>query len=507
MSDGLKELLLRATSAQASAPAHMLGAERRIRILLIQPPSTEGVQSLLPQVDNDGGEGIGFKPPLGLLYVATTVSKWSNHEVKVVDAQAERLGYEDLRKIAAEFQPDLVGISAWTDFWYPAYRTGQAIKQALPNAHLTYGGPHLGIYPAETLEVDFIDSVIVGDGEIPFLYLANMIANRVVDNSLPGLHFKQGGVKKAPDLFFIEGDLNRLPLPDRELLPIRNYGSVLGNTSYVTTMITSRGCPHKCTFCKLNFQKNVARSAESVVEEFRQIAALGIKEVEVYDDTFTWSRKRLVEICDALIAADLGVEWAIRDRVSSQAVDGDLMERMYKAGCRRIHFGIESGVQHVIDRMKKRITLQQAVDAVDAAKKAGMTVLTYFMFGNLEETVADMRTTIDFALTLNADFAQFSITIPYAGTEMYDEARKSGHISTDYWGEYASNPTPDFLPPQLIEEHADLKTLLEIRDEAVRRFYFRPKYIIRSIGELRSFGEFVRKARMGMQLALSVYTK
>ncbi len=508
MGQGLKDLVLRASDARAAAPVHMITAKRAIRVLLIQPPATGGVRSLLSHVDDDGGEGIGYKPPLGLLYVASTLAAWSDHQVKVTDAQAEQRDFGDLVRIARAWRPDVIGISAWTDFWYPAYRTGELLKQACPDAHLCLGGPHLGIYPRETLEVPFVDSVVVGDGEIPFLYLCNMISHGLADNSLPGLHVKAaGGVKTGHDLFYIQGDLDELPIPDRTLLDIRNYGSVLGNDDYTTTMITSRGCPHRCTFCKLNFQKNVARTAESVVEEFRRIAALGIREVEVYDDTFSWSRSRLVAICEGLIAADLGITWAIRDRVSSQAADDETMALLHRAGCRRVHFGIESGVQAVIDRMKKRITLDQARNAVACARRARMTVLAYFMFGNLDETVDDMRATIDFALTLNADFAQFSITIPYAGTEMYDEALAKGLIEEDYWRAYARNPAPDFVPPKLIEEHADLATLLALRDEAVRRFYFRPRYILRSIGKLKSPGEFIRKARMGMQLAVSVYSR
>ena len=507
MGEKIKDLLLRSSDAADSAPDIMRTAQRPIRVMILQPPTTGGVQSLLPQVSSDGGEGIGFKPPLGILYVASALKAKSDHEVIVIDAIAERLSFDDIVRRALEYKPDVVGISAWTDFWYPAYRTGELIKQALPYVHISIGGPHVGIYPQETLDASFVDSVIVGDGEIPFLYLCNMIANGELDNSMQGLHFKAFGVKPAPDMFYIHGTLDDLPHPDRTLLPIRNYSSVLAHGEYVTTMITSRGCPHRCTFCKLNFQKNIARSAESVVDEFRQIHALGIREVEIYDDTFTWSRKRLIEICHGLIEADFGIEWAIRDRVSAQSIDDETLGLMYRAGCRRIHYGVESGSQHVIDRMKKKITLDQARKAVRVAKKAKMTVLTYFMFGNLDETVKDMEKTIDFAIELNADFAQFSITIPYAGTEMYDEARKEGFIQDDYWGEYARSPVPDFMPPKLIENHASLSMLLKIRDKAVQRFYFRPRFILNEIRGLRSFSEFVRKARMGIQLAQSVYVK
>lgn len=507
MSSDLKDLLLRSSNAMDSAPPHMQASEHPIRVAIIQPPVSEGVQSLLSHVDNDGGEGIGHKPPLGILFVASMIKARSPHEVLVIDAQASGMSVEMAVSELRAFDPHIVGISVWTDFWYPARLLASNLKQALPNTHICMGGPHVGIFPHETLKSGVADSVIVGDGEVPFLYLCNMIANKSLDNSLPGLHLSEFGVKEGGELFYIHEDLDGLPRPDRTLLPLTAYGSVLAKDTLVTTMITSRGCPHKCTFCKLNFQKNIARSAQSIIEEFREIHALGIREIEIYDDTFTWSRKRLREICEGLIAENLNVEWAVRDRVSSSSVDDDLLELMYKAGCRRIHFGIESGVQNIIDGMKKRITLQQAQNAVEMAKQAGMTVLTYFMFGNEDETVEDMKATIDFAISLNADYAQFSITIPYAGTELYLNALENGTIGYDYWKEYAENPTANFLPPKIIEEHASLDTLLEIRDEAVKRFYFRPRYVLRELFNLGSFTEFQRKARMGMQLAQSVYIK
>mgnify|MGYP006415039935 CR=1 FL=1 len=485
-------------------------ANRSLRVLLIQPPTAGGVTSFLHQVD-ETSEGIGYKPPLGILYVATTLKKYTNHEIKVIDAVAQQLQVDDVIREASAFQPDVVGISAWTDFWYPAYTVGEKIKQALPHTHLTYGGPHLGIFPKETLGIPFVDSVIVGDGEIPFLRLCNLVANGETDDKFPGLHLKKHGLREGPDTYYIQKELDDLPIPDRTFLPINLYGSVLGKNSYNTTMITSRGCPYKCTFCKLNFQKTLCQSAERVVEEFKKISELGIREVEIYDDTFTWSKERLKDICRGLIDADLPVQWAVRDRVSS--ADSELYELMYRAGCRRIHLGIESGVQHVLDRMRKQIKVEQAQQAVKLAKNAGMTVLTYFMFGNLDETLDDMRRTIDFALELDADYATFSVTIPYAGTEMYEEALSTGLIPDDYWKEYALSPAPNFRPPKLIENHVNIDQMIELSNEGIRQFYFRPRYIFRQAKSLRNIAEFFRKGRMGLQLLAgvlrtpSVYTK
>jgi radical SAM superfamily enzyme YgiQ (UPF0313 family) len=398
--------------------------------------------------------------------------------------------------------PDVVGISAWTDWWYPAYHLGELVKKSLPNVHLCYGGPHISIYPEETLSLDHVDSIIVGDGEVPFAFLCNMIGNETLENDVPGLHLKQYGIKRGKDSIFIQRDLDELPIPDRTLLPLRCYTSVLSGSLFATTMITSRGCPYRCTYCKLSFQKTICRSAESVINEFKKIKELGINEVEIYDDTFTTSKQRVKEICNGLIQQQIQLQWAIRDRVNS--VDSELLDIMKKAGCTRINYGIESGVDRILKLMRKNITTEQARRAVNLTKEKKFSVLTFFMIGNRGETVQDMRKTIDFALELDADYAEFSITIPYPGTELYQEALSKGIISHDYWKEFALNPIPGFCPPELIEEAATMNDLLKIRNEAVHRFYFRISYMLREVRKVRRWREFHRKVKMGIRLFLSL---
>lgn len=141
---------------------HHRKAKHPIRTLLIQPPSEGGARSLLSEIGDDSKE-FGFKPPLGILYVATTLKERSIHDAKVIDAMAMELSIKEVVEQAREYNPDVVGISAWTDFWYPAYKVGEGIKKCLPNAHLVYGGPHIGIYSKQTLALPFVDSVIAGD--------------------------------------------------------------------------------------------------------------------------------------------------------------------------------------------------------------------------------------------------------------------------------------------------------------------------------------------------------
>jgi len=481
-----------------------LSVNKPIRVMLIQPPNIGGVKSLLSHA-GEKGQNIGFKPPLGLLYIATFLKAKTPHQVKILDAQAQGFNFKESLQQVQDYKPDVVGISAWTDWWYPAYHLGRLIRKDNPNLHLCYGGVHVNIYPEETLAMDHVDSVIVGDGEVPFAYLCDMVANQSISNDFPGLHFKRYGVKKAGQRFFIQEDLDALPVPDRSLLPLNCYTSVVGKANFVTTMITSRGCPYRCTFCKLNYQKTVSRSADRVIEEFKSIASLGIKEVEVYDDTFTWSKQRVIDICQGLIKQKINLTWAFRDRVNS--ADPQLLDLMKKSGCIRVHYGIESGVDRIIGLMKKNITIEQARKAVDLAKKMRFTVLTYFMIGNKGETAQDIKKTIDFALDLDTDYTEFSIMVPYPDTEVYAEALDRGIINHDFWREFALRPTADFSIPQLYEENISRDELIAFRNQAIRRYYFRLGYILREVLKIRQWSEFRRKVKMGSRLVLSILGK
>ena len=486
------------TAVDRVFPDAWLRSDRQLNVVVAQTPSRHAVESLFSHTDDDGGEGIGFKPPLGVLYVATYVQEHTRHHVFALDAQAERWDVEELVDAILAKQPDVVGLSAWTDFWYGTYKTAELLKQRNPDVHIVIGGPHVAIYPQETLSHSAADSVVLGDGEVPFALICNALANGLKPDTIPGVHFKEHGIREGEDKWHIHKDQDSLPFPNRRLLPMTKYTSVLGRRRYITTMITSRGCPYRCTYCKLNFQKTLQRSAHSVVEEFEQIQALGISEVEVYDDTFTWQPKRVQDICRGILDKGIKVTWAIRDRVNG--VREENLALLREAGCVRIHLGIESASEETLKRIKKNIKQSQIEEAVRLVKKYHFISLNYFMIGLPGETSEDAQETIEYALKLDADFTEFNICIPYAGTELYATALASGQITRDYWREFAIRPVPSFVIPQVIEDHLSKQELIALRDEAIRRYYFRPKFIARELRNLRTFGEFKRKSRMGLSL-------
>ena len=481
----------------------MTSRDKKLTVVLIQVPTEGCVRSLLPQLSGDK-EWIGFKPPIALLSIATTVrERVAPCSVFVVDAQAQQFSVQQTVEEAMRLCPDVVGISAWTDFWWAAYEIGKRIKAKNENIHICYGGPHVNIYPEETLNIDFVDTVVCGDGETPFSSLCKRIIDNDKYDDISGVYSK----KKNNAVFshYIENELDELPIPDRNFLNLELYNSVLSKNDKITTLITSRGCPNKCIYCKLNFQKPKSRSAQNVIEEFRYIHQLGIKEVEIYDDTFTWSKQRVADICNALISENIQIRWAIRDRVDR--ADRDLLKLMAKAGCIRVNYGIESGVERILRIMRKGITLKQARNAIAWSKEAGLETLTYFLLGGLDETREEMELSVQFALELDADYSAFSITIPYPGTELYNIALERGILPHDFWKPFAERPEKNFVIPHFIENILPLPELIKIHRNAVRTFYMRPKYIWRQLKRLGSFSELWRKARMGKQILAKTFLK
>lgn len=485
--------------------AHALGAEQfppdHGKVVLLQPSNNHGVQSLFTYHKD---HAIGHKPPLGILILATYLRDWGVPNVHCLDAQLDELSPEQTVDRLVEMKPAIVGITAWTDFWYPVWLTVRLIRQRLPECKIILGGPHCGVYPQESLEYSEADFLVVGDGEDVLLRVVReLLLDRPISDQ-PGLWRKQEGRVLPPTVrFAVIDDITKVAPPDRTLLPFKRYSSVLTPSEYETTMITSRGCPYKCVFCKMDVQKVYARTAEQVVDEFEQIANLGISDVQVYDDTFTWGNARAMSICQGIIDRGIKVKWAIRDRANR--VTPELYKLLKQAGCNRAHFGVETGSPRILKESGKFITMEQLETGIGIAKESGMTVMAYFMFGFIDETPEDALMTIEFAKKLNPDYPVFVVLIPYPGTQIYRTGLESGLLPNDFWREFTKSPVPDFGIPHLIEDHMDREMLVSMRNRGTRELYFRPRRIMRELSCLTSFREFKRKAKLGMLLASEVF--
>jgi radical SAM superfamily enzyme YgiQ (UPF0313 family) len=470
-----------------------------MKILLINPPNLNPIASVLPGALE---KERGHNPPLGLLYIAGYLKqKRDDLEVRIIDGPTENLNRVQLEAVIKEFNPEIIGVSAMSFTVIDALETAKIAKKNNPKVKVVFGGPHVNIFGKETLGLGNVDFIILGEGERVFGQLVENIGDEESLKKVPGLIFYDKNHQLVDTGFppFVE-NLDELPFPARDLIDNKKYFSVLGTSSLVTTMITSRGCPFHCLFCdRPQLGKRFrARSYKNVVDEMEEcVKKYGIKEFLVYDDTFTVDRQRVFDICREIIKRELNITWDIRARVDT--VDEEMLSALKKAGCARIHYGVESGTQKILDVLRKGITLAQVEKAFKMTKKVGIQTLGYFMIGNPTETREDILRTIAFAKKLDPDYVHTTITMPFPATDLYFSALQKGIIHRDVWLDFAKGPSREFMPP-IWEENLKKEELYELVKKAYKSFYFRPAYLLKRIFALRSFGELKRKVRAGLKV-------
>jgi len=467
-----------------------------MKILLINPPSENEIIGNNPEIIE---EERGFNPPLGLLYLAAYLQKHSNHTVKVIDCQAEELDYPQLKKEIKSFSPDVAGITAMTLTLIDVVKTVQLVKSIDNNIKVVLGGPHVHIFPTETINLPGIDYLVLGEGEKPFYDLVNAIEKKKGISRLRGIVYKQGRktINTGPRKFL--RNLDQIPFPARELTPYQKYSSLMAKRQPITTMITSRGCPFRCKFCdRPNLGKLFrARSAQNVVDEMEECVNMGIHEFLIYDDTFTVNKQRVLDICDEIIKRKLDIGWDIRSRVNT--VDKEMLQKLKEANCERIHYGIESGSPKVLKALNKGITVNQVKKAFRLTQEVGIDTLAYFMMGNPLETKKEIAESIKLMKEVNPNFVHITILTPFPATALYFEALAKGIIKTDVWRDFAKNPNSKFVPP-VWNEYFNREELREIVNNAYKEFYTRPNYIFKEMLKVRSLPEAKRKVKAGLKI-------
>jgi len=473
-----------------------------LKVLLISPPEFNMIRTNLPKIVNSN-DAKGYYPPIGLLYVAAATQDIKGVKVTVIDAVVDKLTYEQLEeKIKAE-KPDVVGIQVMTFTLLDAITTADIIKKIDSNIHVCLGGPHIAIFPEETVLNKSVDTVIKGEGEKSFSELLNRIKNKRGFDGITGLYYKKDDMVVKNSESALVKDLDALKHPARLLTNYNKYWSVLSERAPITTIMSSRGCPYKCTFCdRPTFGKVIRyRSADSIVSEIEECYALGISEFVFYDDTFTVNKRRVFEFCDKIKEKRLDIVWDVRARVDT--VDKEMLIKMKMAGCRRIHYGVESGVDSVLISMQKEITVSQVRQAIKDTKEIGLTTLGYFMIGNVGESISDAKQTIKLMNELPLDYVHISVLMPFPGTTVYYQGVASGVYKTDYWKEYALKPNQDFIP-QLWQEEIKEEELYELLKYAYKSFYKRPSYILRQLFKIRTMTELKRKVNTGLRILFGI---
>ncbi len=378
--------------------------------------------------------------PLGLCYVAAAVRD-SGYRVRVID---NYLDAEPNRRVAEEIialSPHAVGFSVTVTNKANSLAIAAFVKKRNPQIKTVFGGPHATIMPLDLISDSAVDYVVIGEGEESMPRLLGAIMRGDPVDAIPGLYHR--GPDRAPcstgPCAWI-GDLDRLPLPARDLVDFARYhirGETIGGQR-VATISSSRGCPYRCAFCASEFyfsKKYRFRSASSVLDEIeRLIGEYRIDGIYFREDCFTVNRARVVEICSGMLRRKIVLPWECEARVDT--LDPDLLRLMYEAGCRGMWCGIESGSPRILAYLQKGITLEQVRNAYRWAHEAGISIGAGFMVGVPGETMDDAFQSLRVAKELRPCWAYFQAYVGYPRSRIYDEVERDGLFVRNEGGIY-----------------------------------------------------------------------
>lgn len=456
---------------------------------------------------------------MGLAYLAGSLLAYG-YEVDIWDAAVEQ-DFESLDQRLARDPYDVVGFSAPTPLIVNAWEAAKTAKKH--GAVTILGGPHLTLMPHESMEKDQVDLVVRGEAEQTIVEIVQALEKdrghspasnkprlfRQEDMAgISGLSYRDetGKIQHNIDRH-LSDDIDAIPFPAHHLFKIEHYTNLnpltdgLDPNARAYTIVTSRGCPYKCTFCSKPITGNTwrARSVDNVIAEWRWLVEeLGATEIGITDDIWNLDRQRAKELCRALIDNKLNhVPWVTIHGMKVNNTDAELFKLMKQAGCKRVGFGVENGDDEMLRKViKKGQTVDMVRDAVRWAKEAKLQTMGFFIYGMPGETEESMEKTTQLALELDPDLAHFMMAAPFPGTEMWDKLLMSGAVNNGNWDDATiQDDKAHFafgdLDPEVVERKWH---------EAHRRFYLRPKRAWRIATRLDTWRRFPYYAKTALNM-------
>jgi anaerobic magnesium-protoporphyrin IX monomethyl ester cyclase len=430
-------------------------------------------------------------PVIGLAYIAAVLQE-DGHEVQAIDQFTYGMGVPEVIEQVTAFRPDVLGIGMLTPSTPVAIAIANQAKAALPNVQIVAGNVHADIFYRELLTQSAIDFVVHGEGEYTIQELCRAFGRGDTDFSgINGLSYidANGEVCKNAARPVIE-DLDALPYPAWNLFPYTRYGLLpFADVAHpVLSMTGSRGCPYRCEFCSLLYTGSNYRKRDPIklVDEYEFLhERYGVKQIGFVDPIFPLNKKILFKFCEELMARGLHKKlvWLSETRVDR--VDRESLRIMRASGCRRLLFGIESGVDLLLENVNKTFTTETTRKAVRMCREEGIDSVGLFMIGLPGETPEMTRQTIDFAKSIDLDFAKFAITVPFPGSQMFEDLRREGRLNRDDWENWTTfQPDPQkmvFVPRDVSPEY-----LIKMQKQGLREFYLRPHMIKRHLVDIRT---------------------
>ena len=417
-------------------------------------------------------------PPLGMGYVSAYL-KSRGHETKIVDGLNLNLNNDQIVQECINFGAKLVGIYVLSAFFLDAIKLINELHNK--SIMVVLGGTQPTFMPKYTMDKTNADFLVMGEAETTMADLLDALENDKSCETIPGLITKKNfNPIERP----FTDNLDLFPFPDWDQIDPRKYkkaphGGFIKSFPYAP-IVSTRGCPYRCTFCaspKLSKRKIRFRSPENVVSEIKLLKEkFGIKEFHFEDDNLTLRREHAKKICELLIEQNIKINWACPNGIRADKLDDELAALMKKAGCYYVAFGIESGNQDILDKVKKDISLEKIEQGVRIANKAGIMSQGFFIFGLPGETEQTINNTIQFAKRIPLTRAQFLLLDVMPGTELWDTM---DYESKKDWG-IKSYHDVTWVPPTV-----SVEILKNAVPRAFKQFYFRPKQFFSIIRFIR----------------------
>ena len=436
------------------------------RLLLVNPAFQHRVERIAQT-------SVG--PPLGLAYLAAS-ARQAGHAVAILDANAESLALDEIVRRAASFAPTVIGITATTPTIGMAAEVAAGAKRAMPGVPVVVGGTHATALPAATLAaMPSFDVVARGEAERTLPDLLARLDGRFDPSALADL---AGVAFRLPDGTVMDTgiaapieDLDGLPLPARDLLPMHRYRCP--DSDSFSTLLAMRGCPYPCVYCAVPgmFGRRVRfRAPDAVAAEIAAVhERWGTRFFSFLDDTFSTRPEWVDAFAEAMLRRGLQrrVRWICLTR--ADLVDRPLLMRMRAAGCVRVELGVESGSLAGRAFLRKGLTDDQVIGAFRAAREAGLSTMGFAILNIPGETATDVERTFDLLRRADPDFLQVSFLTPYPGTPLRDQAEREGWIAEHDWSRYS------FLN-DVVLQHGSLAPgeARALYQSFIRRFYLRP---------------------------------
>ncbi len=417
----------------------------------------------------------------------------------MLDQPANGFSFDQTVKWVKKEDPDIIGFSVLLSTAKEAPKIAEQVKQENPNITVVFGSHHATFNAVRILKkYPFVDIVVRGEGEHTSLEISKALEKNQNLDKIKGITFRKNGrIVSTPDRP-LNKDVDLLPFPDRDLAKVQYVSTIFGakiNTKKFTTVLSSRGCPFRCSFCGIRkFTRRAwrPRSVENVMEELHYLQSEGYEQFLFADDNFTLDAKRVSKLCRSIKREGMDIEWFADSRVDH--VSYNLFREMVNAGCRCLFFGVESANQRILDYYQKGITREQSENAVRKARKAGIDIIVgSFIVGAPDETRQEIINTLRFANKLDIDVPDVNILGAHVGTDIWYDLVAKGLLNEEIqWEDEICIPRDVPTPVS----YGEVRSLIF---EYFRSFYLNPKQLLTEL--LRTSKSSFRLAAVVQNLA------